>query len=214
MEVADNAELDEEEMLVCSVIDACNETKVEGVFEEVSDPWLDDSSAVPLEPILSPVDDTSTENVSLPASDDPEVGFVMILDEEEVACPLSEDIWEEPVESVLLSFIEIVGSPSSPSSSPSSLPFVSSVPLAAFEKPIDELGFVVVVTRGVAETADLVLALAALSDVALVLTEVADATVSRSIVDALVSLAYCPVLGVTAGHVEEAWSPPCIDTGS
>jgi len=45
MEVADNAELDEEEMLVCSVIDTCNETKVEGVFEEVSDPWLDDSSA-------------------------------------------------------------------------------------------------------------------------------------------------------------------------
>lgn len=89
---------------------------------------------------------------------------------------------------MLLSFIEIVESPSSPSSSPSSLPFVSSVPFAAFEKPIEELTSDEV-TRALVN-ADEVAVVDDSSEVAMeVGIEVGDTRVSRSIVEALVSLA-------------------------
>jgi hypothetical protein len=119
------------------------------------------------------------------------------------------------VDPVLPSSIVIVGSPSTPTSSPSSLPLVSStspssaassallssVPLAASENPIDELSMEEV-TREVGAT-DEMAAVDGVSELVMDgMVEVGDARVSRSIVDAPVPLATFPVLGTTEDQTE------------
>ena len=134
-----------------------------------------------------------------------------ILDSIEVTRSLSDVACEDP-HTVLLSSIVIVDSPFTPMSSPSSLPLVSSgspssellppsVPLAAFENPIEELADEEV-TRAV-DASDELAVLDVISDVVIEdRVDVADATVSRSIVVAAVSLATLPVFGSTEDLIE------------
>jgi hypothetical protein len=143
-----------------------------------------------------------------------EEGPAMTLDNNEVTWSLN-DVASEPVNPVLLSSIVIVGSPSTPTSSPSSLPsvsstspssaassaIVSSVPLVAFENPIDELSDDDVI-RDVGAT-DEMGAVDGVSEVVIDgMVEVGDARVSRSTVDAPVPLATFPVLGTTEDQIE------------
>ena len=105
----------------------------------------------------------------------------------------------------------MVGSPFTPIPSPSSLPLVSfsspfstpllsSVPLAAFENPIEEPA-VAEVIRAVDASHEPVfdgISTVLIDDI----VDVADATVSRSIVDAPVSLVTLPVFGSTEDQTE------------
>lgn len=134
-----------------------------------------------------------------------------ILDNNEVTWSLSEVACGDP-DTVLLSSIVIVDSPFTPISSPSSLPLVSSgspssipllpsVPLAAFENPIEELADEEVI-RAV-DASDELAVLDVISDVVIDdRVDVAEATVSRSMVDAPVSLATLPVFGSTEDQIE------------
>jgi hypothetical protein len=163
---------------------------------------------------LAPVGLDDWSDVDILEESTSEEGPAMTLDYNEVTSSLIE-VACELSDPVLLSSIVIVGSPFSPMSSSSSLPLVSStspssaasstlvssVPLAAFENPIDELSDEEV-TREVGATDEM----AAVNDVSELvmggMVEVGDARVSRSIVDAPVPLATFPVLGTTEDQTE------------
>lgn len=122
------------------------------------------------------------------------------------------EVASKNLELVLLSSIVIVGSPFTPISTPSSLPLVSSdspfltpllssVPLAAFENPIEEPAVGEVIPA--VEASDELAVLDGISDVVIDdMVDVADATVSRSIVDAPVPLYTPPVFGSTEDQTE------------
>lgn len=175
--------------------------------EVLGDVRLDDSSL----PLVDSEDWSDVDSLEKSAMAE---GPVMTLDNKEVTWSLNE-VACEPVIPGLLSSMVIVGSPSSPTSSPSSLPLVSSaspssaassalvssVPLAAFENPIEELSDDDVV-REVGETDEIgvvdIISGVVIDDMG----AVGDAKVSRSIVDAPVPLGTFPVLGTTEDQTE------------
>jgi hypothetical protein len=205
-------EAEDDEVLTRSVVDSLFDDTTDEDWEAVELRELEDASRVeaPVLPmfdcVVLLVDDSLVESRLMILTETREEASAMTLESEVVTLSLVDAICEELLEPVLLSFIELVESPFSPTSSPSSLPFVSSgspssvastpsslplassVPSAAFENPIEELVAAEETTRvDDAEGLELIDVIPVAVDELAV--DVADATVSRSMVEATLPVA-------------------------